>query len=269
MIITKLIGGLGNQLFQYAVARRLAFVRNDLFKLDISGFNDYTLRSYYLNPLNITELVAPDEEINRLKNISYIREAHFHFDPGILQLGTDLYLEGYWQSEKYFKDIEPVIRSDFTLRQPPEGENARLERSILESEAVALHIRRGDYVNNPETARFYHHCSEEYYLRAAALIANWTANPRYFIFSDDWGWAQQNIHLNYPMTFITNNANWPCEDLRLMSLCKYHIIANSTFGWWGAWLGGAPGKMVIAPQRWFTDPGMNTGDLLPEEWLKI
>jgi hypothetical protein len=269
LIITKLIGGIGNQMFQYAVARHLAYLQNDQLKLDLTGFREYTLRSYHLNPLNIIEQVATDDEITYLRNLHYVNERHFHFNPAILNLGTNVYLEGYWQSEKYFKNIEAVIRNEFKAKCPPEGENARLANQIVNCDAVAMHVRRGDYAANPVTNQVHGLCQLDYYYRAVSIIANRVSQPCFYVFSDDWGWVRQNVSLQFPMTIITHNANWPHEDLRLMSLCKYHIIANSTFSWWGAWLADYLGKVVIAPQKWFNAPGKYTGDLFPENWILI
>jgi hypothetical protein len=266
LIITNLIGGLGNQLFQYAVGRRLAYIHNEPLKLDITAFRNYTLRSYHLNPLNIIEQIATDEEISHYRNHHYIREEYFQFNSGILNLGPHTYLEGYWQSEHYFKDIEPIIRQEFMVKHAPEGENARLYNMILSCEAVAIHVRRGDYVSNLVTNEHHGLCPLDYYYQAVSIIANQIHNPHFFIFSDDWSWAQQNIHLNYPMTFVTHNANWPNEDLRLISHCKHHIIANSSFSWWGAWLGSYPHKIVIAPRKWFNCQERNTQDLIPDSW---
>ena len=269
MIITKLIGGMGNQLFQYAVGRRLAHHHGVLLKIDITAFREYKLRTYHLNPLNIIESVATDEEIDDLKNRHWIRERHFHFDPEILQLGSDVYLDGYWQSEKYFKDIEGIIRNEFIVREPVNGENERHLNQIQSCNAVAIHIRRGDYVTNPSANQYHGVCSLEYYYQAVALIAERVGNPHFFIFSDEWDWVRENFHINYPVTIINNNANWPEQDLRLMSACRHHIIANSSFSWWGAWLGTHPDRIVIAPQKWFNTPEHCTQDLLPEYWLKI
>jgi len=270
MIITKLIGGLGNQLFQYAVARRLAYVNHDRLKLDLTGFRDYPLRDYSLNSLRIIAEIAGDEEILNFKNNNrVVKEKYFQFDPDILSLETDVYLEGYWQSPKYFVEIEGIIRREFQPKRAPEGKNAVLSRKISDRNAVAVHIRRGDYAQNPVTNQYHGVCSLDYYYRAAALVAGRVADPHFFIFSDDGEWPLRNLKLNYPTTFIIDNFDNPGEDLRLISLCRHHIIANSSFSWWGAWLGASPGQIVVAPRRWFNRPEINTKDLIPDNWIVL
>jgi hypothetical protein len=270
LIITKLIGGLGNQMFQYAIARRLAFMHNQVLKLDISSFKEYKLREYYLNHLNIIEQIATDEEINYLKDIRHVKEKYFHFNPEILELSKDLYLEGYWQSEKYFKDISEIIQQEFSVKQPLTGDNLRLGNLINSCDAVAVHFRRGDYVTNPVVYQYHGVCQMEYYHQAIRRIINQAPKAHFFAFSDEPDWVKQHIQLEFPFTVVDiNSSNNSYEDLRLISFCKHHIIANSTFSWWGAWLSRFFGKIICAPQRWFNSPGLNTYDLIPDGWQLI
>jgi hypothetical protein len=270
LIITKLIGGLGNQMFQYAIGRRLALAHNTMLKLDITGFRDYKLWSYYLNHFNIIENIATENEINDLKNRRYIRQRFFHFDSSLLKLDSDAYLEGYWQSEKYFQDIEDIIREEFVLKHSPSNENRRLIHLIEESNAVAVHIRRGDYLSNAAAYQFHGICPLTYYYKAVAELTKEISKPHFFIFSDDLFWTQENFKINFPITFATiNGPHQGYEDLRLMSLCKYHVIANSSFSWWGAWLSQYPGKIVYTPKEWFNDKDINTDDLIPKTWRLI
>lgn len=267
MIITKLIGGIGNQMFQYAVARRLALAHQVTLKLDITAFEEYTLRSYYLNYLGISGQIATPEEIGMMKAIRHEKEAYYHFDPTVLRLPGDVYLEGYWQTEKYFKDIAPVIQEEFQVRDPLSGTNRRLAEAIRESEAVAVHFRRGDYVTNPLTHQYHGVCPLEYYQRAFRQLASQVPDPHFFIFSDDPQWVNEQVRWEVPFTVVaTNPPEQSHEDLRLMSLCKHHIIANSTFSWWGAWLAIYPQKRVYAPRQWFYKANLYTRDLIPESW---
>lgn len=292
MVIAKIIGGLGNQMFQYALGFALAKKNNTNLKLDISEFAKYKLHRYSLNNFNIHEEIATQSEIALLKDFTYppiikkirkiiglsilkhnpchIKEVEFNFNPQILELTDNIYLEGYWQSEKYFIDILDLIKQDFTVKTKLEGLNLLTYNKINSTNSISIHIRRGDYVTNQKTNQFHGTCSIDYYKMAANKISERIDNPVFFIFSDDPEWVKNNLNLEKPMEFVThNNSEKNYEDLRLMSRCQHNIIANSTFSWWGAWLNTNPKKIVIAPDRWFTDPKMNTEDLLPKSWIKI
>jgi hypothetical protein len=269
VIISKLIGGLGNQMFQYAVARRLAYQYNEPLKLDITAFQEYQLREYYLHPFNIMEQIATPDDINSLKTRRF-KEEHFHFDPLVLRLSGDLYLEGYWQSEKYFKNIASIIRQDFSIKPPLCEVNLELANQIKSCEAVAVHFRRGDYVTNSVTNQFHGVCSFDYYQHALQKIASQVGEPHFFIFSDEPEWVMQQVRLEYQFSIVAvNGIEQPHEDLRLMSLCKHHIIANSTFSWWGAWLAPYDAKVVYAPRRWFDKADLDCRDLIPETWCLL
>lgn len=292
MVIVRLIGGLGNQFFQYATARRIADRTNVPLKLDISAFDSYKLHTYKLKHFNIPENFALPHEVARLKGAdnghiiarasqlieelrpNYRRatavERHFHFDPRILTVPGNVYLDGYWQSEKYFKDIEPIIRAEFSVKTAPDSVNEAMAQSIRRTQSVSLHIRRGDYGSDAATHQVHGTCSLEYYHTAIERLLSAGLEPHFFIFSDEPQWAQSNLELEYPATFITHNGpDRDYEDLRLMSLCQHHIIANSTFSWWGAWLCVNPEKIVLAPRKWFRTSEHDTRDLIPETWLRI
>lgn len=290
MIIVRLIGGLGNQMFQYAAGRRLAHVLGVEFKLDITGFEHYPLRKYYLENFNIKENFASLKEIRALTKrpivervlswtlhrpprtaSTYIREKlSFHFDSDILSLPDGIYLDGYWQSEKYFADIAGIIRREFTVKTPQMGKNKELAEMVTATESVSLHIRRGDYVSNPSTNSILGVCNLDYYTRCVEHLTQTVKNAHFFVFSDDPEWVHENLKLSYPMTLIDHNgADKNYEDLRLMSQCKHHIIANSTFSWWGAWLGQRRDKMVFAPKSWHACEKFDTRDLIPDKWTRI
>lgn len=291
MIIVKIIGGLGNQMFQYALGRRLAYKNDVELKLDISAFDDwYHLHSYGLNNFNIEEKIATKEEILRLsrfgkiKNIfsdvldilkpyyhrEYVREKDFTFDPNILKITDNAYLDGYWGSEKYFLEIESIIRKDFTLKRESDLVNLTIADKILKTDSVSIHFRRGDYISDPKTNAIHGTCSLDYYIRAIEDICKYVPDPHFFIFSNDPAWVKENFSIPYPMNLIT--ANGPeknYEDLHLMSLCKHHIIANSTFSWWGAWLCANKDKRVYTPKRWYNVDYINQKDTFPDSWVKI
>lgn len=173
MIITKLIGCIGNQMFQYAIARSIAHANQTDLKIDITGFKTYSLREYELDHFNIIEHFATTEEIQRYKekkscctaflgklflnsqDYRYYKEKAFNYDPGVFKLKGNVYLDGYWQTEKYFKDIEDIIKNDFTVKTEPDEKNRELLNQIKNCGAVAVHMRRGDYVTNPKTKSIY------------------------------------------------------------------------------------------------------------------
>lgn len=285
------MGGLGNQLFQYAAGRRLACLHDVPLKLDLSWFGDLTgvtPRTFALSPFSICADPATEQEIARLyepvvgrikhflnimngnRGRTHIRGQYFHFDPSVLGLPDNILLDGYWQSEKYFHDIASVIRSEYEICVAPDARNREVLCAISSCNAVSIHFRRGDYVTDGKTASRHGTCSDDYYKKAVALVATRVERPHFFAFSDDHAWVRESFKIPYPMTLIDhNNPDKAYEDLRLMSHCRHHIIANSSFSWWGAWLNPRADKIVIAPSRWFNESSSNTGDLLPASWLRI
>ena len=276
------MGGLGNQMFQYAAGRRLAIKHKTILKLDLTFLmrrkqhENFTHRNYALDAFGIQEnFVGPlENKIHTvekiLKLINVVNEPPHHFHESILSAPDNSYLVGYWQSEKYFKDVEDIIRNEFTVKFQVDSINKEITEEINSCEAVSVHIRRGDYVSNPVTNEYHGLCPLDYYQKALSKITSCTNNPHFFIFSDDPEWAQKNLNIEYPIKFITHNgAEKSYDDLRLMSLCRHNIIANSSFSWWGAWLNKNPEKIVIAPRKWFKDSSINTNDLIPENWIRI
>lgn len=289
MVVTKLIGGLGNQMFQYAVARRLAYFAGVQVKLDISGFREYTLRSFALNHFNIKADIAQDDEIDQLRRREgkicgalkrcfgrraarnpVVKEKSFRFDPTILNLKPNVYLEGYWQSDRYFKDIRKVVQDDLRVITTPDETNRRIVEEISGVEAVSVHVRRGDYISNPATNAYHGVCSLDYYRKATATLASAVPNAHFFVFSDDPQWARDHFRFGLPMSYVTHNGpEQHYEDFRLMSMCRHHIIANSSFSWWAAWLSDNYAKTVIAPETWFKRKEIDTSDLMPEDWIRL
>jgi hypothetical protein len=290
MIVVQVIGGLGNQMFQYALGRHLAIKTREELVLDLTGFEQYALHAYSLNHLNIAGRAATKEEVASFVKLKpkkgrrhflynffvanphrYALEKYYHFDPSILSRKGSMYLEGYWQSEKYFKDIEESIRKDFSLVSPLSKRDEEILSQMQNTNATSLHVRRKDFAHHPELSAFHGVCSPEYYDKAVATIAKRSGSaPHLFIFSDDPAWAKENLHFPYPMTHVDHNdASKNYADIYLMSQCKHNIIANSSFSWWGAWLNSNPYKIVIAPSRWTNDPGLDTKDLIPPTWIRI
>ncbi len=289
MIIAQLIGGMGNQMFQYALGRRLAYERGVPLKLDIRWYETTSFRAYKLRHFNIQESFATPAECERfigqrfdqrLRRIierrlpwgkrPLVNERTLAFDPDALNAPKAAYLEGYWQSERYFAPIADILREEFTFKTPPDAANAALGDQISSVDAVSLHIRRGDYVSDPGANQLLGLAPLDYYHEAARRIGAAVGAPHFFIFSDDIPWAKANLHIDHPMTFVDHNgAEKDYEDLRLITLCKHHIIANSSFSWWGAWLAQHPGKIVYAPARWGNDPALNHPDRVPATWQRL
>ena len=286
--MVKILGGLGNQMFQYAFAYALSKKKGAEIKLDISGFKAYDLRAYELNLFDISLEIAKIEEANRLKykeenllqkivrkvrrkglllSDSYYREPHFNFDEKVFDL-ENVYCDGYWQSEKYFKEYRYELLKEFTLKKDLSKQSQVYKNEIVKTESVSLHIRRGDYVTNEHTNSVHGTCSLAYYREAILLMKSKLSNPSFYIFSDDLQWARKNFNFIENITIIELDKEIPDhEEMMLMSLCKHNIIANSSFSWWGAWLNQNPNKMVIAPFKWFNDTSKDTSDLIPEIWI--
>lgn len=289
IIVTRLIGGLGNQMFQYAAARAVALRQDAVLKLDISGFVDYPLRRYELDQFPINANIATDSDLSHfgLRPIKQhdlqhrlrrwitgndwpvYREPHFNYDSLVMQLRSPIYLDGYWQSEKYFNEFAQILRKELTPISPLESQNKNTANLIANVNSVSLHIRRGDYASNTHTNQYHGLCTLDYYYAAIKHIASRVSSPHFFIFSDEIDWAQANLHCDFPMTYVNANPPERCfRDMQLMSRCRHHIVANSSFSWWGAWLNPYQEKIVVAPKSWFKSD-VDTCDLLPDTWTRL
>ena len=273
MIITKLVGGLGNQLFQYALGRNLAIKNNTELELDISWYQtvkkDY--RRYELDNFNINTEITNNKTFTKRQ---YIKEKYFNFNKDIVHLSDDVYLDGYWQSEKYFSDFEETIKNDFNLRYPLSREAAGVHEIIIHAPvSCAIHIRRGDYVVNPGINFYHGACSLRYYRDAVDYIKKYSLSTEvsFFVFSDDINWVKKNfiIEKGIFIEFENRDGFKDQEEMILMSRCQHQIIANSTFSWWGAWLNKNKQKIILAPDKWFNNVLIDTKDLLPDSWIKI
>lgn len=292
MIVTHIIGGLGNQMFQYAMGRALSLQNRRALKLDISDFENYKLhQGFELQRLfNAPISIATPSEIrdvlgwqasrfakpwvmrptlSGLRRNSFVVEPHFNYWPQISTVPSECYLHGYWQTEKYFERSTFEIREDFTFKFPLKGRNSELAEHMTRGNSVSLHVRRGDYVRNSRTNATHGVCSIEYYQSAIEYILERVKHPILYVFSDDIEWVKQNLRTHLPTEYIDHNQGAASHfDMRLMSLCRHHVIANSSFSWWGAWLNPDPNKIVIAPRKWFA-ANIDTGDLLPATWTRL
>jgi hypothetical protein len=304
VITVSLIGGLGNQMFQYAAGKALAERHGVPLALDLSGFRNYALRSFLLDRLSVSEAdLARASEGDAAKPASHFtrslwkqridrlfgrfglpklapstdeyREPHFHYDPAFEGLGPRASLFGYFQSERYFTSIAGSLRDWFLPREPFGVAAAevlgRIERSRL---PVSVHVRRGDYLN-PGTAEVHGILGEPYYRQAIDRVeAALGEGVDFFVFSDDPAAAEQVLNFvpKSRLNHVRGDPQLPWEDMALMARCQHHVIANSSFSWWGAWLNRSPEKVVAAPRAWFAPAELkklNTADLYPPGWFLV
>jgi hypothetical protein len=285
MIIVRLKGGLGNQLFQYAAGRQLAEKHCVPLKLDLSylhrGENiTHTKRNFELDKFNIVAEIATENEIQAMRHrrwLNFIRavqlkERKKDIYAQFLKARKTCYLDGWFQSEKYVSPIAEQIRKELVFKEPlTDNYFIAIKEQIENTCSVSLHFRRGDYVENAKSNTFHGVCSLDYYKNAANSVAEKTKNPHFFIFSDDIRWVMRNFELNFPTVFVEKSDENLLSDFRLMSLCKHNIIANSSYSWWAAWLNENENKIVIAPEKWFAnaEKQSQTTDLIPEKWHKM
>lgn len=296
MIITDIVGGLGNQMFQYAVARSLSLKHGVPLRLDTDAFKYVRQHQGYLLPklfgVEIVEASARDiasvlgslwlfvpRRLVRDRRFSLFRGRHFYeqdFEVSPVQerkrLGDPAYLQGWWQSEAFFEPHKKVIADDFRFLQPLDARNHAIASEMRACNSVAVHVRRGDYVSTPSAAASYEVCGPEYYRRALAEIAARVQIEKIYFFSDDVAWVKSNIHVDSPHEFIAHNVGQSSyRDMQLMTHCKFHVIANSSFSWWGAWLAEAWGHstgIVIAPATWGLRPPMSV-EVPPSRWTQL
>ena len=286
MVIVKIIGGLGNQMFQYAYAKALEQKGHEV-KIDISAFETYKLHGgYQLDKYNIDlDSSIKDENDKFYKNTFFykvlrrfgmdfsrrIKEKSLLFDKKLLEIDDNSYLDGYFQCEKYFKDIREIILKQFTINQDISNYTKEIKNKIQNSQnSCSLHIRRGDFVNSTNI-NIHGACDIEYYKKAMKYLEEKVVNINYFIFSDDIEWVKENLAIQNAIYIDSKEKRIPHEDIYLMSLCKNNIIANSSFSWWGAWLNQNEKKMVIAPKRWFADDKLESQskDIVCDSWVRV
>jgi hypothetical protein len=295
MIIVELTGGIGNQMFQYAFAHILAHKNKTKLKLDVSFFKitnatpSHTPRNFELDVFSNQCNIASEEDINSFLKLSrynqlkkklgfnypkIYREKQFHFDHEFIKINSSAYIKGYFQSYKYWNGHEDEIKKIFNISENTmDTVNKELLVQIRNTNAIAVHIRRGDYVTNSETQQFHGNCSFEYYINAINLIASKSKDFTLFFFSDDSQWVKTQFEsISFPKVFVSHNKdNNSWKDIYLMKSCKHNIIANSSFSWWGSWLNNNSDKVVIAPKQWFAvqEPEINTNDLIPSAWIRM
>ncbi|WP_020596174.1 alpha-1,2-fucosyltransferase [Spirosoma panaciterrae] len=294
-VAVQLKGGLGNQLFQYALGRRLSLQLEAELLFDCSVLENripvtnFTFRSFDLDMFRIAGRVATPSDLPlfpksasirspwphlvqlaRLwkQGYSYVYERGFAYNPKMLrQLSDRVYLNGYWQSYRYFEDIAATLRADCSFPDPLPDSAVGLAGQINATNSICLHIRRTDFLQVP----LHQVSNADYVGRAIAYMAERVNDPHFFVFSDDIAWCQTNLRLSYPVVFVPNELAGPKNSLhfRLMRYCKHFITANSTFSWWAAWLSEpSDGKVIVTPQTWFSD-SRSIDDLIPANWIRL
>lgn len=296
MIIVRLKGGLGNQMFQYATGMRLAQRHNTDLKIDLTWFINKKddVRKYSLNSFRIEELFADSSDLFKFPRLpiskthelflrmyqsvksltpySIVMENQLAFDPRIMSLPDNVVLIGYWQSYKYFEDIREIILKWYQPSKPLSRKNRKLLDHIEKTCSIGIHVRRGDYQTNRSTHRVHGCCSLEYYQKSIEYIASRVDRPYFFVFSDDISWARHHLSTAHKVDYISHNGpeeGW--ADMMMMSCCKHNIIANSSFSWWAAWLNQRKSKIVIGPVKYYSKRSLNkhTKDLFPPDWVRI
>lgn len=284
MIIVKLQGRLGNQMFQYALARKLqkqgkeVYIDSSILKFDgnhnelgiFEGTNHIVEADIQavkeLGDCKKTFLAKVKRKLFGYKK-THILENGYGYHPEVFDL-DHVYLEGYWQTEKFFKDIEQVIREDFQFSTIVDPQNKEMLQKIETCQAVSMHIRRGDYLSEKNAPMHGNICTKAYYDKAISYMKEKVENPIFFVFTDDAKWAGQEYGNTEEFVIVDiNHGDNSYRDMQLMSLCKHHIIANSSFSWWGAWLDANPEKIVVAPSKWFNLA--ETPDVWCEEWMRM
>lgn len=284
MIVARITGGLGNQMFQYAAGLALASRHQAPLILDISGYKDYQLRTFDLPKvfdiepqiatLKMLQSFLPEKQNRLIRKLlpaphrgkTIFREPYFHVTEQFYSLPNYTYLDGYWQSEQYFLDVGEQIRTQFNIKTNLDAEQQQLLEEISIHESVAVHVRRGDYVSDAKTNTYHGLLTPAYYEGAIKELKEQQPEAKFFFFSDDMTWVRETFaHVGH--------AHFSDEyeqqiDLLLMKSCKHQIIANSSFSWWGGWLNENPQKKVIAPAQWFDKVSHDTRDLLPKSWKK-
>ena len=274
MIIVKLIGGLGNQLFQYSAARALSLHKKTKLKFDISDYKNHPYRNYSLGYFNIIENIASDKEINKFLKPNeslvnrYLFKRNYSSDPltevkkNFFNTSKNTYLNGYWGFFEYFENIKDILKTELTIKNNYFNEIKEIKELISSTNSVSIHVRRGDYVNtNPDNIFFLQKI--EYYKNAICEIKKYIEKPTFFVFSDDYYWVKDNFNDIENMFFVSDFiSNKDFLEFELMKRCKHNIISNSTFSLWASWLNYNNEKKIIAPKIWYND---NNNQKLYEE----
>ena len=301
MITVKLMGGLGNQLFQYAFGASLAHKLNQETLYDISWFIHERTRSLKLNSLGLSlkyktagtiyailkksaiycsarsKLIRSFKPLQKLEAVydlktalfsSIVKEKDFNIER--IENDKNYYFDGYWQNPEYFENIRDIILKSINFPEFQNAQDFNLKKQICDSESVAIHIRRGDYVSDPWANQNLGTCSIEYYQKAVKLILSKQSNTKFFLFTDDPDFVKTNFGFLPDVTLVSDNIRTDIDELNLLHLCKHFITANSSFSWWGAWLSQNPYKIIIAPEKWYKNAEADKNcKIVPENWVRL
>lgn len=282
--VVVLRGGLGNQMFQYAAGRCVEERTGAPLLLDATLISAEAIRSYALDQLGIAAEMTDDTSVDpypiacdsdllaqyvRSKyGVAVLAESGHEFNDELSGVRAGSVLYGYWQSERYFEEIGDAIRAELT----PEslGPAATEALSLIEASPapVAVHVRRGDYAADPQKRSDHGLMGVDYYYAASEAVANRVVNPEFFVFSDDPEWCASDLRLAGPMKIVSGDTT-QIDDLGLMARCSHFVIANSSYSWWGAWLGDRPGSVIVTPAKWFDGLALDSSDMTPDRWLRI
>lgn len=287
MIISRIDGGLGNQMFQYAYGLYLARRADAEYFLDVSSYEKHPQHGYLLDHFQIDAEVLPanlSAKVPRkyrssaskvswlqdgfgLRTLRRHKERDFGFQTSHLEAGNNRYLVGYWQSEQFFPGMRDELLKQFAVRRDLTAKSQEIGVRMAEGNSIALHVRRGDYVTSQSAAAIYEHLSVNYYHRCLQTWASEQDRPEVYIFSNDIAWCREQFQLEYPTHFVDHTSvDTAFEDLWMMQQAACLVMANSTFSWWAAWLNQRPEHQVIAPSRWFRPGTMDGSSILCRDW---
>jgi hypothetical protein len=283
LVVARLTGGLGNQLFQYAAACGVAHATGGAAALDIteyadgSGTHAHVLDRFGLDmpvvtgtsfdPQFATAIIPAQDGLARIGRpgdvrLPVYREDTYEFEPALKSWQGSAYLYGFWQSWKYFDDVAGALRA--RLKIPTRYRE--LSDAAGTSDTVAVHVRRGDYLTGQRLAAFGI-CEPAYYDAAMALLRRRLAKPHFHVFSDDPPWCRRHF-TGADVSVVSVDGGDATDDLAAMAHCRHHIVANSSLSWWGAWLGGGEGAIVVAPMPWYSQ-SPRARDLIPDHWIRL
>lgn len=285
MIIVRLSGGLGNQMFQYAFGKSISILNNQELKFDTIFFEKQDFRKLEITNYSVDINKSKNKEVaevlfprnfplkwfsfitNKIWKYSdkYIKEKKsFSFDKSVLNLNGNFYFDGYWQNIKYFENIRETLLREYKIKEKLDTYSESIIKKMSESESVSLHVRAGDYLKIPEVGSI---CNMDYYQKAISYIKGKISNPVFFVFSEDKEYVKKMLPSNLKYEMINSNIGKPHIDLYLMSKCRHNIIANSSFSWWSAWLNQNQNKIIVSPKTWHTNS--KEREIILDNWVKI